>query len=209
MTVGPTYEKIDPVRFIGNFSSGKMGFAIAEELAKNGADVFLISGPVSLKIQHPRIQRIDVLSAEEMYRESVKRFSDCHCAIMTAAVSDFTPLHACGQKLKRDKENYNFELKPTKDIAETLGEMKTKNQILIGFALETTNEEMNANLKLEKKNLDVIVLNSLNDAGAGFRHDTNKISMIRRSGEMKKFKLKTKKEVAKDIVAELIDLYKK
>nr|WP_227006008.1 phosphopantothenoylcysteine decarboxylase [Marinifilum sp. N1E240] len=205
ITTGPTYEKIDPVRFIGNFSSGKMGYAIAEELADNGAHVVLISGPTSQQTTHSNIERIDVVSAKEMYQATVERFSDCDGGIMTAAVADFTPLDPMDKKVKRGKENYSIELTPTKDIAASLGQLKTDKQFLVGFALETNDEDFNAKLKLEKKNLDFIVLNSLNDKGAGFQHDTNKISIINNKGTAKRFDLKLKSEVAKDIVNELID----
>ncbi|WP_209319685.1 phosphopantothenoylcysteine decarboxylase [Ancylomarina longa] len=208
LTTGPTYEKIDPVRFIGNFSSGKMGFAIAEELANQGADIVLITGPTNQHTQNPRIKRIDVITAEEMYTTAVQYYPDCDGGIMTAAVADFTPLHPEDIKVKRGKENYQIELTPTKDIAAALGRMKSKNQFLVGFALETNDEESNAKLKLEKKNLDFIVLNSLNDKGAGFQYDTNKISILNGKGVKKKFELKLKKEVAVDIVKEVLEYYK-
>ncbi|MDM8160069.1 phosphopantothenoylcysteine decarboxylase [Labilibaculum sp. K2S] len=198
---------MDPVRFIGNFSSGKMGFSIAEELASQGAQVVLVSGPTSLSTQNPNIKRIDVVSAQEMYEASLKAFPTCDGGIMTAAVADFTPVTTENTKVKRGKENYTIELTPTKDIAASLGAIKTTNQFLVGFALETNNEETNAKLKLEKKNLDFIVLNSLNDKGAGFQHDTNKITVINKSGACKKYELKSKSEVAKDIVNELIAYY--
>ncbi|RZT93494.1 DNA/pantothenate metabolism flavoprotein [Ancylomarina subtilis] len=204
ITTGPTYEKIDPVRFIGNFSSGKMGFSIAEKLADEGALVTLISGPSACQTTHPNIHRIDVVSAKEMYEASIEHFPNCDGAIMTAAVADFTPLNPVDAKVKREKSNYTIELTPTKDIAASLGKIKSEKQFLVGFALETNDEEQNAQLKLEKKNLDLIVLNSLNDSGAGFQHDTNKITIFSRSGQAKVFDLKTKKEVAADIVDALI-----
>ncbi len=204
ITTGPTYEKIDPVRFIGNFSSGKMGFSIAEKLADEGALVTLISGPSACQTTHPNIHRIDVVSAKEMYEASIEHFPNCDGAIMTAAVADFTPLNPVDAKVKREKSNYTIELTPTKDIAASLGKIKSEKQFLVGFALETNDEEQNAQLKLEKKNLDLIVLNSLNDSGAGFQHDTNKITIFSRSGQAKAFDLKTKKEVAADIVDALI-----
>ncbi|MGQ1908173.1 phosphopantothenoylcysteine decarboxylase domain-containing protein [Marinifilum sp. RC60d5] len=209
ITAGPTYEKIDPVRFIGNFSSGKMGYAIAEELANKGASVVLISGPTALKINHPNIEKVDVVTAKEMYDASIQNFSKCDGGIMTAAVADFTPQNPVDKKVKRGKENYSIELTPTKDIAASLGKLKTASQFLVGFALETNDEEFNANLKLKKKNLDFIVLNSLNDKGAGFQHDTNKISIISSNAAPKEFELKQKSEVAKDIVNELIDFCEK
>lgn len=184
-----------------------MGYAIAEELAEQGAELILISGPTALTPINPNITRIDVISAEEMYEAATKYFPNCDGAIMTAAVADFTPLVTEDRKVKRGKENYSIELRPTKDIAASLGNCKSAKQFLVGFALETNNEECNAKLKLEKKNLDFIVLNSLNDKGAGFQHDTNKISILKRSGQSKKYELKSKGEVAKDIVAELIEYY--
>ena len=184
-----------------------MGYAIAEELAEQGAKITLISGPTALIPINTNIDRIDVVSAQEMYEASKKHFPNCDGGIMTAAVADFTPLTTEDRKVKRGKENYSIELTPTKDIAASLGSIKSAKQFLVGFALETNNEEFNAKLKLEKKNLDFIVLNSLNDKGAGFQHDTNKISIINRSGECKKYELKSKSEVAKDIVAELIAYY--
>jgi phosphopantothenoylcysteine decarboxylase/phosphopantothenate--cysteine ligase len=203
ITAGPTYEKIDPVRFVGNYSTGKMGFALAEVCAKQGADVCLISGPVQLKTTHPNIERIDVESAAEMFDEVINRFYGMDGAILCAAVADFTPIETADTKLKREKENLVLELKPTQDIAAAVGNMKTKSQFLIGFALETNNEEANAIGKMEKKNLDFIVLNSLKDDQAGFGYDTNKISIIHRSGSKTEFELKNKSNVAEDIVAEI------
>ncbi len=206
LTAGPTFEKIDPVRFIGNYSSGKMGYAIAEELASRGAMVYLVSGPVSVFAVNEKITVIPVESAEEMYNQSIHYFPFCDAAIMTAAVADFTPAISASEKIKRGKENWKIELKPTRDIAGTLGSLKKENQVLVGFALETNDEENNAQRKLEKKNLDFIVLNSLNDAGAGFRGDTNKITIIDKRNNHQSFELKTKKEVAVDIVEKLITL---
>jgi phosphopantothenoylcysteine decarboxylase/phosphopantothenate--cysteine ligase len=200
ITAGPTYEKLDPVRFIGNYSSGKMGFALAEECASRGAEVILVAGPVNLKTVHPNIKRIDVESAEEMYQASVKVFPETDAAILCAAVADYRPKEQATEKIKRDGDNMTLELVPNKDIAATLGQMKTPGQTLIGFALETNNETQNALKKMEKKNLDYIVLNSLKDDGAGFKHDTNKISILFRSGERRDFDLKPKKEVAGDII---------
>jgi len=184
-----------------------MGYAIAEELANKGAEVILISGPTSLNTTHKNIRRINIMSASEMYNESIIHFGKCDGAIMTAAVADFTPLTTQDKKVKRGKENYNIELTPTKDIAASLGQAKSENQFLVGFALETNNEENNAKLKLKKKNLDFIVLNSLNDKGAGFQHDTNKITIITSSGEETKYPLKPKSEVATDIVDEICSFY--
>ena len=203
ITAGPTYEKIDPVRFVGNYSTGKMGFALAEVCAKQGADVCLISGPVQLKISHPNIERVDVESAEEMFDQVMNRFYGMDGAILCAAVADFTPIDAAQIKLKREKENILLELKPTQDIAAAVGEMKTESQFLIGFALETNNEEANAISKMERKNFDFIVLNSLQDDQAGFGYDTNKICIIHRSGDKKEFDLKNKNAVAEDIVSEI------
>ncbi|MFA5047383.1 MAG: bifunctional phosphopantothenoylcysteine decarboxylase/phosphopantothenate--cysteine ligase CoaBC, partial [Paludibacter sp.] len=206
ITAGPTYEKIDPVRFVGNYSSGKMGFALAEVCAKQGAEVCLIAGPVQLKTDHPNIERIDVKSAEEMFDVVMTRYYSEDGAILCAAVADFTPVETAQTKLKRENENLILELKPTVDIAAELGKMKMENQFLIGFALETNNEEANALQKMERKNLDFIVLNSLKDDQAGFGFDTNKISILFRSGTIKSFDLKSKNEVAEDIIAELNNL---
>lgn len=200
ITAGPTYEKIDPVRFIGNYSSGKMGFALAEECARRGAEVVLVAGPVSLKVNHPNIKRIDVESAEEMYNASIKEFPGMDAAILCAAVADFRPSEQYSQKVKRGEDLLTISLVPNKDIAASLGKMKKANQLLIGFALETNDEETNALKKMAKKNLDYIVLNSLNDAGAGFKYDTNKVAILKKNGERKDFGLKSKNEVASDII---------
>ncbi len=205
ITAGPTYEKIDPVRFIGNYSSGKMGFALAEECARRGAEVTLIAGPVQLETRHSRIRRIDVESAEEMYAASQACFFDSDAAILCAAVADFRPEMVADKKIKREKEEeLTLHLRATKDIAASLGAVKRKDQLLVRFALETNNEQQNAEGKLERKNFDFIVLNSLNDAGAGFRHDTNKISIIDRKGRTD-YPLKSKTEVARDIIDRLSD----
>ena len=206
ITAGPTYEKIDPVRFVGNYSSGKMGFALAEVCALRGAQVCLVSGPVNLTTKHPNIERIDVESAEEMYMEVTNRFYGMDGAILCAAVADFTPKQPADVKLKREKEDLILELKPTQDIAASVGAMKTGSQFLVGFALETNNEEANAISKMERKNLDFIVLNSLQDDQAGFGYDTNKISIIHRSGEKIVFDLKNKNAVAEDIVAQIVGI---
>ncbi|GHT04011.1 phosphopantothenoylcysteine decarboxylase [Bacteroidia bacterium] len=201
ITAGPTCEKIDPVRFIGNFSSGKMGFALAEVCAERGAEVVLIAGPVHLQTRHPNIQRIDVISAEDMYREAMKYFPKMDAAILCAAVADYRPAHYAAYKLKRQPDKpLTLELKPNPDIAASLGQIKTKTQALIGFALETDKEWTNAREKLQRKNLDFIVLNSLNDEGACFQSDTNKVSIIAANGSSETFPLKSKKEVAEDIV---------
>lgn len=200
ITSGPTYEHIDPVRFIGNYSSGKMGMAIATELAQQGAGVIFISGPVAQLPNHSQIEIINVTSAKEMYDAATQNFERADVAVMAAAVADFTPEQQSNTKIKRGDEALTLQLKPTADIAAKLGSLKRKNQILVGFALETNNEEENAQRKLIKKNLDFIVLNSLNDKGAGFKYDTNKISVIDRAGQRTNFELKPKLEVAKDIV---------
>ena len=205
ITAGPTYEAIDPVRFIGNRSSGKMGVAIAEACARRGAKVELILGPSKLKVNHPNINCTRVQSAEDMYQAATKVFSSCNAAIMAAAVADYTPKTVSDIKIKKKDGDLNIPLERTKDIAGYLGSVK-KNQVLIGFALETNDEIANANRKLQKKNLDFIVLNSLNDKGAGFQHDTNKIKIIKRSGESLEYELKRKTEVAEDIVNELVIL---
>ncbi len=207
ITAGPTYEKIDPVRFVGNYSTGKMGFALAEVCAQKGAEVCLVSGPVHLSTKHPNIERINVESAAEMYEEVMSRFYSTDAAILCAAVADFTATEISDTKLKRESDNLKLELSPTQDIAAALGAMKMESQLLIGFALETNDEEHNAQLKMERKNLDFIVLNSLNDAQAGFGFDTNKISILKRSGEKKYFDLKSKYEVAEDIVNEIITIF--
>lgn len=203
ITAGPTYEKIDPVRYIGNFSSGKMGFALAECCARQGAEVTLICGPVKLHTKHQYIKRIDVDSAEEMFKAVSKYFDKMDGAILCAAVADFTPINKSSTKLKREAENLKLELKPTKDIAATLGKQKRGDQFLVGFALESENEEKNAIAKMDRKNFDFIVLNSLQDHYTGFGFDTNKVSIIHRSGLMKKYELKSKLDVAEDIVNEI------
>jgi len=206
VTAGPTYELIDPVRYIGNFSTGKMGFALAEELARNGAHVILISGPTSLTTNTKSITRINVVTADEMYSAAMKHFPNCDIAIMSAAVADFKPSESFSEKVKRGKDNLQINLIPNKDIAAELGNIKTKNQILVGFALETNNELENAIKKIKSKNLDFIVLNSLKEKGAGFGHDTNKISIIDKNGDKTDFNLKSKNKVAVDIVNKLVEL---
>jgi len=203
VTSGPTYEPIDPVRFVGNHSSGKMGNSLAMELAQRGAKVFLVSGPVSTLPNHPNIEVIKVNTAKEMHHAAVTRFSGCDAAILAAAVADFTPANTSDQKIKREGNSFTLDLTPTQDIAKTLGESKKKNQFLVGFALETDNEVQNALKKLKSKNLDFIVLNSLKEPGAGFGVDTNKITLLRKDGVQTTYPLKTKAEVAKDIVDEL------
>lgn len=199
ITAGPTYERIDPVRFIGNYSSGKMGFALAEECAGRGAEVQLLAGPVQLKTSHPAISRIDVESASDMYQAALELFPDCDVAILAAAVADFTPDYVADEKIKRGEDDLVLQLRPTQDIAMALGALKSKRQILVGFALETEQEEEHARAKLQRKNFDFIVLNSLNDKGAGFRGDTNKVTIITEE-ESYPYPLKSKGEVAADIV---------
>ena len=206
VTAGPTYEKIDPVRFIGNFSTGKMGFAIAEALAEQSAKVFLISGPVHIDIKHPNIELIKVLSAQEMYEQTLQIFPNTNGAIMSAAVADYSPLLESTKKIKRTNSDLSLQLKPNPDIAASVGEIKKEKQILVGFALETDNELENAQLKLVKKNLDFIVLNSLKEDGAGFGHDTNKITIVDKNNKIEKFELKTKKEVSLDIINKIIEI---
>ena len=200
ITAGPTYEKIDPVRFIGNYSSGKMGFALAEACAEAGAEVVLVAGPVSVKEKHTAIHRVDVESAVEMYNAVLAEYDRTDVAIMCAAVADYAPETVSDVKLKRTGEERVLRLKPNPDIAAELGRRKRAGQCLVGFALETNDEEANARLKMEKKNLDFIVLNSLRDAGAGFRCDTNKVTVIAREGSEVEIPCKPKTEVAADIV---------
>lgn len=203
ITAGPTYEKIDPVRFIGNYSSGKMGFALAEACARRGAKVMLVSGPVTLSAEHPSIHRIDVESAGEMYAAATEHFPAADIAILCAAVADFTPKAMAERKIKREGEGMMLELHPTQDIAAALGAMKRKGQLVAGFALETDHELDNARRKLESKNLDFIVLNSLRDKGAGFRGDTNKVTIIEPQG-VTAYDTKSKREVAEDIVGFIV-----
>jgi phosphopantothenoylcysteine decarboxylase/phosphopantothenate--cysteine ligase len=206
VTAGPTYEKIDPVRFISNYSSGKMGYAIAETLAQQGADVMLVSGPTHLSPLHPNIRRVNVVSANEMYEECMRLFPSCNIAVMCAAVADFTPEQQSENKIKQ-KTDLTISLTKTKDIASELGRIKDDCQILTGFALETDNELENAHEKLKSKNLDFIVLNSLNDTGSGFGIDTNKITIIDSDGTEIRFDTKPKKDVAKDIVSYILQKY--
>lgn len=205
VTAGPTYERIDPVRFIGNYSSGKMGYSLAEECATRGAEVVLVSGPVAISLENPNVRIVRVENAEEMFNAVTKEFANCDVAILCAAVADFTPYSMAESKIKRGNNDMTIKLKPTKDIAAELGRLKKNGQHIIGFALETDNEKANALYKLEKKNLDFIVLNSLKDKGAGFAVDTNKISIISRTST-KDFPLKSKRDVASDIIDELCKL---
>jgi phosphopantothenoylcysteine decarboxylase/phosphopantothenate--cysteine ligase len=204
ITAGPTYEAIDPVRFIGNHSSGKMGYALAEVAASLGAKVTLVSGPVSISIDNSRINVISVTSAEEMYRAAHANFEDADIAILSAAVADYRPAVVSSEKIKKKDAELHIKLEKTKDILASLGEIR-KAQYLVGFALETENELQNAKTKLKKKNLDLIVLNSLRDEGAGFKGDTNKVTLINKDNKIHPFEVKPKTEVARDILEFIID----
>ena len=204
ITAGPTYEAIDPVRFIGNHSSGKMGFALAKAAANLGAEVVLIAGPSNESIQHSFVNRVDVVSADEMYETTHQYYRDVDIAILSAAVADYKPKNIANQKIKKKDAALTIELAPTKDILASLGAIKA-HQYLVGFALETNNEVENAKSKLKRKNLDAIVLNSLQDKGAGFATNTNKITIIDKNLNEKPFELKSKKEVAQDIMNEIIN----
>lgn len=212
ITTGPTYEKIDPVRFIGNYSTGKMGFALADECTSRGAEVILVTGPVQQHTHYPVAYRYDVESAAEMYEMATAHFAEADAAILCAAVADYTPEQVSDSKLKREKTGkLTLHLQPTLDIASALGQVKQsggKKRILVGFALETNDEQQNAREKLQKKNLDFIVLNSLNDVGAGFRYDTNKVCIIDRMTQWN-YPLKSKQEVAADIVDHLSEVLRK
>lgn len=201
ITAGPTYEKIDPVRFIGNFSSGKMGFALAETFAEMGASVTLVCGPVNISAVNNRIKRIDVTTAEEMYQVCLKHFPDADITIMAAAVADYTPIHPEKDKIKKKSKNLQLNLVKTTDILSELGKIKKKKQILAGFALETCLEIQHATEKLQNKNLDLIVINSLKEEGAGFGFDTNKVSILAKDNTLLSFPLMSKKEVAETIAA--------
>ncbi len=205
VTAGPTHEAIDPVRFIGNHSSGKMGFAIAESLANSGASVNLVTGPTSQHTSHPRVNVKKVMSAEDMYSACVELFPTTDIAVLAAAVADYKPSVTANQKIKKKDDILVLELTKTHDIAASLGKLKHNGQMIVGFALETEQEQANAFKKLETKNFDLIVLNSLNDSGAGFGHDTNKISIIDKQQNIRSFELKNKKEVANDIVTAIIE----
>ena len=206
VTAGPTFEAIDPVRFIGNHSSGKMGFAIADRFASLGADVTLVAGPTAEKSIYRQIRRVDVISAAEMLDACLRYFSDCNACVMCAAVADYTPVTVATQKIKKHDKDLHIDLKKTVDILKTLGQQKKNNQVLVGFALETNDEEKNAIEKLQKKNLDFIVLNSLNDKGAGFKTDTNKITIIDSKLNKTTFDLKDKDQVAVDICNKVTEL---
>lgn len=207
VTAGPTYEALDPVRFIGNHSSGKMGYAIADELANRGAEVTLVTGPVSIKNKSGAIHLVKATSASQMY-QACQQNKDYDIAVMAAAVADYTPVTVSGQKIKKTEGALTIELKKTEDILASLGKDKGSGQILVGFALETENEKDNALKKLQTKNADLVVLNSLNDPGAGFGGDTNRVTIFYRDGREKQFDTKTKESVAKDIVDSITELYK-
>ncbi|MEM1322651.1 MAG: bifunctional phosphopantothenoylcysteine decarboxylase/phosphopantothenate--cysteine ligase CoaBC [Bacteroidota bacterium] len=206
ITAGPTHEPIDPVRFIGNRSTGKMGIALADAAAYRGAEVTLVLGPSRLKPQHPSVQLVHVKTAQQMYEACAARFADSTVAILAAAVADYRPKTVYDTKMKKKAGNLHLELERTTDIAATLGQSKSAQQLLIGFALETNNELENAKAKRKKKNFDFIVLNSLQDKGAGFQHDTNKISILFKDNKIKNFELKPKSEVASDILDEISQL---
>lgn len=208
VTAGPTYELIDPVRFIGNFSSGLMGVEIAQALAQKGADVHLVLGPSPIQVDHPRIHVTHVITADEMYKACMAVFPETDITIMAAAVADFKPEDPKNEKIKKSDGFSAITLKPTTDILKALGKMKHKGQLLVGFALETTDELANAEKKLREKNLDLVVLNSLNDVGAGFGHKTNKITLIDTRNQIRTFELKSKAEVADDITEAILDLKK-
>ena len=207
VTAGPTYESIDPVRFIGNHSSGKMGIAIARELYHRGAEVTLIMGPSPVDIAANGVALVRVQTADEMYKISSEAFSTTDIAVMAAAVADYTPVSKAAEKIKKKEDKLVIELTKTKDILKSLGEKKKEGQVLVGFALETNNEEAYAMEKLRSKHADMIVLNSLNDPGAGFGHDTNKITIFEKGGRSFGFETKPKDQVAKDIVDTIIRLY--
>jgi phosphopantothenoylcysteine decarboxylase/phosphopantothenate--cysteine ligase len=206
VTAGPTYENLDPVRYIGNYSSGKMGIAIAETLANEGCEVVLVLGPTYLTTMHANIKTIHVRSAEEMLNACTTHFAETDIAVMSAAVADYTPMTVATCKIKKKDEEFTIQLKKTTDILKQLGSIKSKNQILIGFALENKDEKTYALKKLEEKNADAIVLNSLNDEGAGFAHDTNKVTIFEKNGIETNYDLKSKTAVANDIVEKIIKL---
>ncbi|MBN4052013.1 bifunctional phosphopantothenoylcysteine decarboxylase/phosphopantothenate--cysteine ligase CoaBC [Cytophagaceae bacterium AH-315-L13] len=208
VTAGPTFEAIDPVRFIGNHSSGKMGVAIANELADQGVEVDLILGPSDIEISNSKINCIRVTSADEMYKNSTKSFANADIAVLAAAVADYTPQNVSDVKIKKDNGSMTLKLAKTKDILKELGKVKSKDQLLIGFAVETDNELENAAKKLKEKNLNFIVLNSLNDDGAGFKMDTNKVTILDDDNNVQEFELKSKDDVAKDIVRKIASYYK-
>lgn len=203
ITSGPTYEALDPVRFIGNYSSGKMGFALAEAAAEQGAEVTVVTGPVHLDIRHPAVKRVNIRSAEEMYRHCAEIYKEQDVVIFAAAVADYKPEEVSKQKIKKKDEAMNLRLTKTIDVAGTLAKEKKEGQLTVGFALETENEQFNAQEKLKKKNFDFIVLNSLNDPGAGFGHETNKVTIFDREGNGKEYPLRSKKQVAAGVIEQI------
>ncbi|MEC7756070.1 bifunctional phosphopantothenoylcysteine decarboxylase/phosphopantothenate--cysteine ligase CoaBC [Roseivirga sp. UBA1976] len=205
ITAGPTYEAIDPVRFIGNYSSGKMGFALAQEAAQMGAHVTLVAGPTHLVIEHPLVNRINVRSGKEMYEACEEHYATSHINIFAAAVADYAPAQVANHKIKKENDTFEIKLSKTIDIAKTLGSKKREEQFNVGFALETNNEIEHAKGKIKSKNFDLIVLNSLQDTGAGFGHDTNKITLIDKANNIQHFELKSKTEVAKDIIKNIVE----
>ncbi|MBL0310299.1 MAG: phosphopantothenoylcysteine decarboxylase [Bacteroidetes bacterium] len=209
VTAGPTHEPIDPVRFIGNHSSGKMGIAIAEAFAGIGAEVVMVKGPSHLKAMHPSIQEVEVQTAAEMFQACEQYFSDSDVIVFAAAVADYTPKNQAVEKIKKGKDEWSLELVRTIDIAGELGKNKKLGQFIVGFALETEDELKHAKEKLAKKNFDIIVLNSLKDKGAGFQHDTNKITVIDKAGLVNAFPLKQKSELARDLVRYIMEQMKK
>lgn len=208
VTAGPTYERIDPVRFIGNYSTGKMGFAIARACADAGHEVVLVAGPVQLTVCHPNIRRIDVESAGDMYQAVMDNFGTVDGAVLCAAVADFTPITVADRKIKRLSDNLIVELRPTQDIAAAVGACKRPDQFTVGFALETDDEESHALDKMRRKNFDFIVLNSLRMANTCFGYDTNQVEILKASGEKKTYPLKSKELVAWDILAEIENIVK-
>jgi phosphopantothenoylcysteine decarboxylase / phosphopantothenate---cysteine ligase len=206
ITAGPTREAIDPVRYISNHSTGKMGYAIAEKFLELGAEVLIISGPVSIHLQHPRLRIININAANEMYLACCKVFEEIDIAVFAAAVADYRPAKIAEQKIKKDEESFTIKMIKNVDIAYEFGKVKTSNQVSVGFALETNDELSHAKAKLRKKNFDMVILNSMNDANATFGYDTNKITTIKKDLSKKEYSLKQKVEVAKDIVKEITSL---
>jgi phosphopantothenoylcysteine decarboxylase/phosphopantothenate--cysteine ligase len=206
VTAGPTHEAIDPVRFIGNHSTGKMGYAIARVLADRGAHVVLVSGPTALGPPHPDVEIVSVESAEQMYEACAARFQTSDIAVLAAAVADYRPAEVSKHKMKKTEAGLTLQLERTVDIAAQLASQKRSSQVVVGFALETDNELDNATKKLQEKNFDLVVLNSLRDAGAGFGHDTNKVTLLERDGKKQQYDLKPKNEVAVDIVEKIVEL---
>jgi phosphopantothenoylcysteine decarboxylase/phosphopantothenate--cysteine ligase len=206
ITAGPTREAIDPVRYISNHSSGKMGYAIAEQFLQHGAEVFLVSGPVNINLKHPKLKIVNVNSASEMYLACCRFFEEVDIAVFAAAVADYRPAKVAGQKIKKDESTFTISLVKNVDIAYEFGKIKSAGQVSVGFALETNDELAHAQGKLEKKNFDMVILNSMNDANATFGFDTNKITVIKKDLAPKEFSLKQKSEVARDIVKEISSL---